>query len=67
MLTPNYITVIFTFLSLQIGVDLVDIAARSGNVHSFDQYLAFFEKCFSQEEVDTIMRLASIPYSNDDC
>ena len=40
----------------QVGVDLVDVTARSWNASSFTQYFSLFEKCFGVQEKEFIFK-----------
>ena len=45
-----------SYRTLQVGVDLVDVSARSRNIFSFAQFFTLFEKCFGEDEKDFIMK-----------
>jgi hypothetical protein len=39
-----------------VGVDLVDVTARSWNAPSFAQYFSLFEKCFGVQEKEFVFK-----------
>ena len=45
-----------SYRALQVGVDLVDVTARSRNIFSFAQFFTLFEKCFGKDEKDFITK-----------
>ena len=49
-------TLSLSYLPCQVGVDLVDVTARSWNAPSFAQYFSLFEKCFGVQEKEFIFK-----------